>query len=163
MSEDPFLSPTEAAFKRDPLVALLDVARLLRTRADQRAREHGLTRAQWVILARLGHNPGMTQNELAVLAEVEPITVARLIDRLEKRGFVERRPDPMDRRVWRLHLLPAAQPMLKILAKAKEECTAMLVSGISADALRTTIDCLLEMKANMAAETWCRPEKKRDV
>ena len=64
---------------------LHDVARLLRTRFDQRARTHGMTRAQWVILARLSRQPGLSQNELAGICEVEPITVARLVDRLEKR------------------------------------------------------------------------------
>src|SRR3954468_6163378 len=99
--------------ERDPLVVLCDVARLVRTRADARARTYGMTRAQWMILVRLDAQPGMSQNELAALIEVEPITVARLVDRLESRGFVERRADPADRRIWRLHLSPAAAPMLK--------------------------------------------------
>src|SRR6516225_11008179 len=76
---------------RDPLILVYDVARLLRTRFDQRARAYGMTRAQWIILARLERQPGLSQNELAAICEVEPITVGRLIDRLEMRGFVERR------------------------------------------------------------------------
>src|SRR5208282_6219344 len=96
------------SFDRDPLIVLYDVARLLRTRFDQRARTYGMTRAQWVILARLSRQPGLSQNEMAAICEVEPITVGRLIDRLEMRGLVERRPDPADRRIRRLHLLPAA-------------------------------------------------------
>ena len=63
-----------------------------------------MTRAQWGILIWLERQPGISQKELAELLEVEPITVARLIDRLEARGMVERRPDPRDRRIWRLHL-----------------------------------------------------------
>ena len=66
-----------------------------------------MTRAQWAILIWLERQPGLSQKELAEILEVEPITVARLIDRLEERGMVERRPDPRDRRIWRLHLLPA--------------------------------------------------------
>ena len=95
------------SFDRDLLILLNDVARLMRTRFDRRARAQGMTRAQWFILARLSHHPGQSQNELAAVCEVEPITVGRLIDRLEARGLVERRPDPMDRRIRRLHLLPA--------------------------------------------------------
>ena len=94
-------------FQRDLMFLLHDVARLLRVDADKRARAHGMTRAQWGILIWLERQPGLSQKELAEFLEVEPITVARLIDRLEARGMVERRPDPKDRRIWRLHLLPA--------------------------------------------------------
>src|SRR5580692_1929252 len=102
-----------ASFDRDFLILLHDVARMLRTRFDQRARNHGMTRAQWVILARLSRQPGLSQNEMASLCEVEPITVARLVDRLEARGLVERRADPDDRCIWRLHLLPGADTILE--------------------------------------------------
>ena len=98
--------------RRDLLFLLHDVARLVRLDADKRARQHAMTRAQWVILIWLERQPGITQKELAEIIEVEPITVARLIDRLEKSDMVERRPDPKDRRIWRLHLRPPALPML---------------------------------------------------
>src|SRR5258707_6698473 len=61
----------------DVLILLYDVARHMRTHADQMARDHGLTRAQWIILVRLARQPDLSQNELAALAEVAPITVAR--------------------------------------------------------------------------------------
>ena len=84
----------------------------MRTRFDRWARTYGMTRAQGIILSRLSRQPGMTQNEMAGLCEVEPITVGRLVDRLEARGLLERRLDPSDRRIRRLHLLPAAEPIL---------------------------------------------------
>src|SRR5205085_1237769 len=76
------------------LILLNDVARLIRTQADRRARAHGMTRAQWMILVRLRRCGGMTQRELAEILEVEPITVGRLVDRLAARQLVERRADP---------------------------------------------------------------------
>ena len=84
----------QASFEHDFLFLLYDVARMMRTRADQRARTRGMTRAQWVILARLERQPGMSQNEMAAVVEVEPITIARLVDRLEARGLVERTVAP---------------------------------------------------------------------
>ena len=81
-------------FERDLMFLVHDVARLLRVDADKRARAHGMTRAQWGILIWLERQPGLSQKELAEILEVEPITVARLIHRLESRGMVERRPDP---------------------------------------------------------------------
>src|SRR5271163_1248426 len=119
------------SFERDPLILLNDVARLMRTRFDQRARTRGMTRAQWVILSRLSRQPGLSQNEMALICEVEPITVGRLIDRLEARGFVERRADPDDRRIRRLHLLPAAQPILDEIAHYKDDLNQEVFSGMN--------------------------------
>lgn len=137
----------------DILTVLHELAHLMRTRFDQRARLHDMTRAQWVILYRLEHSPGLTQNELAALVEVEPITVARLIDRLETKGLVERRHDPNDRRVWRLHLRPEAEPMLAEIAVARQEMLALLlgetVTPAEAAAAETT---LRRMKSNLTAD-----------
>ena len=117
-----------------------------------------MTRAQWMILVRLERQPGMSQNELAALIEVEPITVGRLVDRLEARGFVERRSDASDRRIWRLHLMAAATPMLKEIDKARAQLNSLLVDGIPARSLDAAIDCLLEMKANLTTDP--RPNVK---
>src|SRR3954462_9826753 len=95
-----------SAMTTELLLELYDVARLMRTRFDRWARAYGMTRAQGVILARLARQPGMTQNEMAGLCEVEPITVGRLVDRLEAGGLLDPRRDPPARRIRRLHLLP---------------------------------------------------------
>lgn len=137
---------------RDFLILLNDVARLLRTRFDQMARTRGMTRAQWVILARLSRQPGMSQNELASLCEVEPITVGRLIDRLEARGLVERRADPRDRRVRRLHLLPAAQPFLEEITSYKEEIAREISEDIDKETQDVLVDALIGIKSKLTAE-----------
>ncbi|HEY4941780.1 MAG TPA: MarR family transcriptional regulator [Rhizomicrobium sp.] len=139
------------SFDRDLLIVLHDVARTLRTRFDQKARAtHAMTRAQWVILSRLERQPGMSQNEMAAICEVEPITVARLIDRLEARGLVERRADPSDRRIRRLHLLPAAQPILETINDARETMNARITAGLDDATRNTLIDALLTIKENLA-------------
>ncbi|TGV77512.1 MarR family transcriptional regulator, partial [Mesorhizobium sp. M00.F.Ca.ET.158.01.1.1] len=94
---------------------LHDVARLLRKRFEQRSRASGLTRAQWQVLAFLSLHEGIHQNKLADLIEIVPITLARLLDKMEARGFIERRPDPVDRRAWLLYLTPRARPLLEIM------------------------------------------------
>ena len=134
---------------RDVLFLLNDVARLLRTQADQRARILGLTRAQWVILKRVERQPGFSQSELAALIEVEPITVARLVDRLEASGFIERRADPKDRRIWRLHLKPEAKPVLRKLNRLKDELRDEVTAGVDPVATEQLIDTLLQLKANL--------------
>ncbi len=136
---------------RDILVLLNDVARLVRIEADKRARAHGMTRAQWLILTRVEHTPGMSQRELAELLEVEPITVGRLVDRLETRGVVERRPDPQDRRIWRLHLLPEASQVLGPLDVQREAIRDLISCGIDNVRLEHAIDALQQMRANILA------------
>src|SRR3546814_15306831 len=93
---------------------LHDAARLLRKRFEQKARAHGsnLTRAQWSVLAHLSRQEGVNQTTLADTLDVEPITVARLVDKLEQLGLIERRADPGDRRARLLYLQPAAAPLL---------------------------------------------------
>ena len=137
---------------RDFLILLNDVARLVRTRFDQLARTRGMTRAQWVILARLSRQPGLSQNELASICEVEPITVGRLIDRLEARGLVERRADPKDRRVRRLHLLPAAQPHIDEISGYKEIMASEISEGIDKSTQDALVDALIDIKSKLTAE-----------
>ncbi len=141
--------------ERDPVVLISDVARLIRTEADRRARRHELTRAQWVILARVQRTPGLSQRELAELLEVEPITVGRLVDRLEARELVERRPDPVDRRMWRLHLRDAAAPVLASLNVQRAELTSLALQGVADPDLAGLVAALRQIRANMAA---CRRE-----
>lgn len=89
-----------------------DVGRLFRKRFDVVAREFGVTGPQWRVLVAINRTPGINQGALAAWLEVEAITAGRMIDRLEKLGLVERRPDPADRRAWRLFLTDAATPLI---------------------------------------------------
>ena len=136
-------------FQPDLLFLLHDVARLMRIDADKRARAQGMTRAQWGILVWLERQPGISQKELSELLEVEPITVARLIDRLEARFMVERRPDPRDRRIWRLHLLPPAHAALEDINLQRADMTRIIATGIDRPTLNTMTEALLRMKATL--------------
>lgn len=140
-------------FERDLLFLLHDVARLLRVDADKRARAHGMTRAQWAILIWLDRQPGISQKELAELLEVEPITVARLIDRLEGRGMVERRPDPRDRRIWRLHLSLPAHAVLSDIHQQRAEMSAMVTQGVGDDSQASMIEALSRMKITLTRDS----------
>ena len=124
----------------------------MRIDADKRARAHGMTRAQWGILIWLDRQPGISQKELSEILEVEPITVARLIDRLEARTMVERRPDPKDRRIWRLHLLPPAHQVLREINLHRADMTDMVTAGIEQSTLDTMTEALIRMKATLTLD-----------
>jgi MarR family transcriptional regulator, transcriptional regulator for hemolysin len=97
-----------------------DVARLMRTAFDRRVRRLGLTRSQWLVINRLHRHPGATQSELAEMLEVEKATAGRMVDRMEKKGWVVRRPDATDRRVNRLHLTAEAHLIQVQLAQVAD-------------------------------------------
>lgn len=137
-------------FSSDFLVLIGDVGRLIRVEADRRARAHGMTRAQWLILAWLNRQPGLSQKELAEKLEVEPITVARLVDRLEARALLERRADPADRRIWRLHLLPGVEPVLEALDQQREELFAHVTAGLRPSDIEAAITALTAMRCTLS-------------
>ncbi|MDE2580614.1 MAG: MarR family transcriptional regulator [Rhodospirillales bacterium] len=124
--------PTEPL---DLLHLLFDTARMLRVEAGRRARARGLARGEFAAMAVLARNPGLTQRELAQRLDVEPITVARLLDRLALRGLVERRPDPRDRRVWRLHPGPDAGKLTRSVTAEMIELSNHLVDGMEPAAM----------------------------
>jgi MarR family transcriptional regulator for hemolysin len=130
-------------------VLLVDVARLLRRNFNRRAQALGLTQPQWQALARLSQNQGMNQACLADLLEVQPITVARLIDRLQAAGWVERRPDPADRRVQRLYLTVKAEPLLDDIRALAMETREEAMQGLPDRERRQLMKTLQTMKGNL--------------
>ena len=111
---------------------LHDVARQFRYRFDARARVLGVTRPQWRALLVLARREGLSQSELAEVLEVERITLCRMIDRLAEAGLVERRADPHDRRVWRLHLMPKSRAIVEQLSAIGAEIEEEALSALSA-------------------------------
>lgn len=139
----------KADIDQDLLILMMVVARLTRVEADRRARQHGMTRAQWSILKQVFYFPGLIQKELADLLEVEPITAARLVDRLEKAGLIERRADARDKRIWRLHVTPAAEPYLEEIDRQRQEIGDFITAGLSESDRQKLIDSLKLMKTNL--------------
>ena len=136
----------------DLLIVLSDVARHMRTYSDQVARKHGMTRAQWIILSRLERQPNLSQSELSALTEVTPITVARLVDRLEAQGLVERCGDPDDRRIWRLRLTPAAEPVLAEIKQFRAKLYRLMTDGVAPAEIDALASGLQRMKENVSRQ-----------
>ena len=135
--------------EREIAFNISDVARLLKTYADQRARDLGMTRAQWAVLARVERSEGLKQCELADTLDLQPITLTRLIDRLCDGGLIERRSDPNDRRAKRLYLTPAARPVLDGLARLGKDIMATVLAGIEPAAVEQLLVHLLTLKTNL--------------
>jgi DNA-binding MarR family transcriptional regulator len=128
-----------------------DVARLLRRNFDQRVQDLGLTQAQWRAIAQLSREEGIKQVVLAERLEIKPMTLARLVDRLEAAGWVKRRRDREDRRASRIYLTEKSQPILSEMTARVRETIDEALSGISAAHRALLMDMLLSMKTNLAA------------
>ncbi|MBZ9856288.1 MarR family transcriptional regulator [Mesorhizobium sp. CA13] len=128
---------------------LHDVARLLRKRFEQRSRTSGLTRAQWQVLALLSLHEGIHQNKLADLIEIVPITLARLLDKMEARGFIERRPNPSDRRAWLLYLTPQARPLIEVMRSNGQKTRNEAFAGLPPETQQQLLQTLCLIKSNL--------------
>jgi len=137
------------SLNREFAFMLNDVARLLRTYADYKAAQFGMTRAQWAVLVRVDRAEGLNQSELAEMLDLQPITLTRLLDKLCDSGLIERRPDPDDRRAKRLFLTPAARPVLERLGALGEETMADTLAGITGDSVRRMVSELGIVKENL--------------
>jgi MarR family transcriptional regulator for hemolysin len=141
----------QVPIKREIAITIMDVARMLKTYADQRGRRFGISRAQWVVLARLDRTEGLKQSELAEILDLQPISLTRLLDRLAGNGLIERRPDPHDRRANRLYLTPAAKPLLAQLAALGQDMMDTVLDGLDEQADARLLHDLGRIKDNLRA------------
>lgn len=125
-----------------------ETAHALRKAFDRRAVGLGVTRAQWKVLFRLDRRPGLRQIELADMLDIEPITLSRIVDRLEESELVERRADPSDRRAWRLHVTARAQPLITKLRAIANDMIAEAFAGIDSKDIEITRQVLSRAREN---------------
>ena len=129
---------------------LTDSARLLRKLIDRRLQPLGLSRAQWSVLAILANHEGVSQSQISQELEIEKSTAGRLIDQVEKSGWIERRPIPGDRRLWSIHLTDQARQLLveieRVILHAREE----MLRGLTEEQQNTLTDLLRTLKANLS-------------
>jgi MarR family transcriptional regulator, transcriptional regulator for hemolysin len=131
---------------------LSDVARLMRRNFNRRVQSLGLTQAQWMLLARIARQEGARQAQLAEILEMQPISVARLIDRMEASGWVERRKDPTDRRAVNLYLTKKAAPILDELWDRADETQTVALEGLSPDQREALMKALETIRENLVGD-----------
>lgn len=137
--------------KHDDLLGTLihDVAHLLRHEIDRRLKPHNLTRVKWLALGIIANNPGLTQAELAQKLELGNAAVGRLVDRLEQRQFIIRKPDPDDRRAYRLTLTKPAKNLLDHLKDTATKLRVDVLNGFSDNEVKTLNRGLYKLEKNL--------------
>ena len=149
------------SLNREFAFILNDVARMLRTYADHKGGQFGITRAQWAVLARLDRFEGLKQSELAEMLDLQPITLTRLLDRLCECGLIERRADPNDRRAKRLFLTPAARPLLEQLGELGEDTDGDGARGRRRESIEQIVAQLAIVKENLRQAIQQRSRSRR--
>ncbi|MCF6220486.1 MAG: MarR family transcriptional regulator [Robiginitomaculum sp.] len=141
----------EMITKHEDLLGTLihDVAHLLRCDIDSRVKRYNLTRVKWLALGIIEHRPNITQRDLAIELELGSASVGRLVDRLESRGFISRKPAPNDRRANCLSLKPEASKLLQELRNIASEMKNNALQGLSADEVKAVNSGLLKIKQNL--------------
>lgn len=129
-------------------IEIYETSRTIRRHFDKRARALGFTQGQWRALLRLDLNEGISQAGLADLLDMQPISLMRILDRMEEAGLIERRADPADRRAMKLFLTPQAGPILKVLHEIADDVRATATKGLSEADQAQVIASLRRMRAN---------------
>lgn len=146
-------------FERAFGFVLYEAARLYGKRYDQKARALGLSRAQCHVLFRLAVNEGTNQARLAELLELEPISLARMIDRMEQAGWVERRADPADRRARLLFLTAKAKPIFERIVALGVETRGEALTGIAQADRDRLIELLTQVRGNLSEHGAVEPQR----
>ncbi len=137
--------------KRQLIAQLVESSRLLRNFIDQRAKGHGTTRAQWIVLFRLREQEGLSQVDLADVLELQPISLVRLLDRLVEHGLLERRHDPKDRRANRLFLTAKGRRLVDDLDGLRDTIATEVMRDLPEDTVKTTLRALRDIKNRIKA------------
>src|SRR5262245_56845011 len=148
---------------------LKDVQRLWVRLFEQRLPQLGMTFTQSKVLVFLSRNEGTTQAKLAEASDTDPMTLVRVLDRMERDGLIERRPDPADRRAHRLYLKPASSPILAEIVRIGEKARSEARAGLSAEQRELMMSMLEHVRANLVAlvsagesATSARPDSRQD-
>jgi MarR family transcriptional regulator for hemolysin len=139
--------------RRELVFQLVETSRLLRTYVEQRARQHGTTRAQWGVMSRLRRQEGLNQAALAEQMDLQPISLARLLDRLQSQSLIERREDPADRRAYRLFLTPEGRALVDDLDSVRTKIAQEVLGGVEEAAIQSALETLSAIREQTRSRT----------
>lgn len=130
---------------------LKDLSRMYSLNFERHSSELNLTLGQSKVLAYIERNEGISQVRLAYLTDTDPMTLGRILNRMEADHLIERRPDPADRRVRRLFLQAAAIPVLQEIWRLSDCARAETLSGLSATERKQLVSLMQRVHANLDA------------
>ena len=130
---------------------IFEVSRLFKRRFEELAKTNGVTLAQWRTLAQIAVHENITQREIADSIDADPMTVSGILDRLEKRGLIDRFADPSDSRAKVARLTPAGDEMFRQARAVGLAMYESAVVGLSDHERDVVKSALCKMRDNLAA------------
>jgi len=127
-----------------------DAQRLLRKRFEMRGADYGLSAAQWRLLVRVVKDEGVPQARLAEILEIEPISVSRLLDRMETGGWITRQQDANDRRVRMIFPTDKSRSAFVAIKSVAGDVYEEAVSGLTSEQRRMLIGGLARIVENLS-------------
>lgn len=134
--------------RADAMYRIHEVSRLISLYFDQLVVAHGITRAQWTAIMHVSQNPGATQTQLADIMQIGRAAAGKMLDRLEEKDWIERRPDPSDNRVRRVYSRNKIDPLHKVIPNAAIKLYDEFYAGLSDEQLDQLHDMLMVMREN---------------
>lgn len=134
--------------RADAMYRVHELSRLISLYFDQLVAEHGITRAQWSCVMHVSQNPGSTQTQLADIMQMGRAAAGKMLDRLEEKGWIERRPDATDNRVRRVYSRHEIAPLQDIIPAAALKLYDDFYAGLADEQIDQLHDVLMVMLAN---------------
>lgn len=136
--------------EKDPIGRLLYMGTIaVKKYLENRLRPYGLTAEQFQVLRNLQEDLGMTQNEICEIVEKSPANMTRILDRLEKKGYLQRRDNPEDRRSSLVFLTDQGLELMDLVRTEISDFDAKVTKGIPGDQLQTMRDVVKKIQANV--------------
>jgi DNA-binding MarR family transcriptional regulator len=133
------------------LYMMHELSRLISVHFDRVMGQHQLTHSQWWALMHVFEHEGSTQSELAEIMQLGRASAGSVIERLEAKGWVERRADPADNRVRRVFLLDGAVPIFQLMNEEGQKIFKTWMAGIAPATEAALLAGLSRIKSNAEA------------
>lgn len=130
-----------------------EVARLMKRRFEEEAKIHGITLPQWRVLGQIAMNEGITQVQIATATEIDPMTVSGVLDRLDKRGLIDRYADPTDSRAKLARLTAEGEALYTTARKVGLAMYEASLEGVTEDEREALIGVLSRMRINLSGQS----------
>lgn len=138
---------------RIPLGYLIhEVARLMKRRFEDEAQAHGITLPQWRTLAVMAQNEGIAQSDIAAAIDADPMTMSGILDRLDKRGLIERYPDPRDSRAKMARITTEGHALFEEARSVGIAMYESALEGVDANQQQVAIAALTRMRDNLVGQ-----------
>lgn len=130
-----------------------EVARLMKRRFEEEAKTHGITLPQWRVLGQIAMHEGITQVQIATATEIDPMTVSGVLDRLDKRGLIDRYADPTDSRAKLARLTAEGEALYTTARKVGLAMYEASLEGVTEDEREALIGVLSRMRINLSGQS----------